>query len=309
MTRRLRHALAAGDLLLHYQPLVTLNSGRIRGAEALVRLRHPRLGLLPASHFMPGAERADIIVEFGGWLLDQACAQAAAWPEPACITVTLAPRHLQDRNFIRQFLERLGRTGIAPARLELGLTEAMLTGATTNTTFSLNALQGLGVRLALTIFSGGSINLPALRRLQLTTLRLDRSLTHNLDGSPDSDAMIQGHRGRARAGLQGSGRWCRHQTAIQQVAENGLRRGTGQLFQPAACAAELAGMAHAWLKAKVKATFCEQKVAKKLLLMLGAWASCADNARAPSITKVFAPLFSKSGCLPIGRGFRHKADA
>ena len=191
MTRRLRHALAAGDLLLHYQPLVALDSGRIRGAEALVRLRHHRLGLLPASHFMPGAEQADIIVEFGGWLLDQACAQAAIWPEPACIAVTLALRQLQDRKFIRQFLERLGRTGIAPERLELGLTEAMLTDATTNTVFSLKALQGLGVRLALTIFSAASAKLPALRRLRLTTLRLDRSLTHNLDSSPAGNAIVR----------------------------------------------------------------------------------------------------------------------
>jgi EAL domain-containing protein (putative c-di-GMP-specific phosphodiesterase class I) len=191
VTRRLRHALAAGDLLLHYQPLVALTSGRIRGAEALVRLRHHRLGLLPPSHFMPGAEQADIILEVGFWLLDQACAQVAAWPEPVCVTVMLALRQLQHRKFIQQLLQRLGRTGIAPARLECTLTEAMLTNATANAAFNLKALQGLGVRLALTNFSAPCASLPALRRLRFTTLRLDRALTRGLDNGPVSDAVVR----------------------------------------------------------------------------------------------------------------------
>jgi EAL domain-containing protein (putative c-di-GMP-specific phosphodiesterase class I) len=191
VVRRLRHALTAGELLLHYQPLVTLNSGRIRGAEALVRLRHHRLGLLSANHFMPGAEQADIIVEFGGWLLEQACAQAVTWPEPASVAITLALRQLQDRQFIRQFLERLGRTGVAPERLELGLTEAMLTDSTTNTIFSLKALRGLGVRLTLTNFSATSASLPALRRLRPATVKLDGALIQNLDSSPAGNAMVR----------------------------------------------------------------------------------------------------------------------
>jgi EAL domain-containing protein (putative c-di-GMP-specific phosphodiesterase class I) len=191
LTRRLRHALAAGDLLLHYQPLVALSSGRIRGAEALVRLRHHRLGLLAPSHFMPGAEQDGIVHEIGGWLLDQACAEAAAWPEPACVAVTLAPRQVQHRKFIQRFLQRLGRTGIPPERLECTLTETMLTDPNANMEFSLKALQGLGVRLALANFRAASVSLPALRRLRLTTLRLDRALTCSLDNGPASHALIR----------------------------------------------------------------------------------------------------------------------
>jgi EAL domain-containing protein (putative c-di-GMP-specific phosphodiesterase class I) len=194
VTRLLRHALDAGDLLLHYQPLVAFASGRIRGAEALVRLRHQRLGLLPASHFMRGVDQADIMVEFGFWLLDQACAQAAAWPDSASIAVALAPRQLQERDFAHQLLKRLGRTGIAPKRLELGLSKAMLTGAATHTAANLKALQGFGVRLALTIGSADAAN-PALRRLQLATLRLDRSVTLDDDaaGNAIARAIAAGH--------------------------------------------------------------------------------------------------------------------
>jgi EAL domain-containing protein (putative c-di-GMP-specific phosphodiesterase class I) len=191
LTRRLRQALAAGDLLLHYRPLVALASGRGRGAEALVRLRHHRLGLLSPSVFMPGAEQAGIIHEIGGWLLDQACAEAAAWPEPTCVAVPLALRQVQHRKFIQHFLERLGRTGIAPERLECTLTKAMLTDPNANMEFSLKALQGLGVRLTLANFSAADASLPALRRQRLTTLRLDRSLTHSLDNGPASHAIVR----------------------------------------------------------------------------------------------------------------------
>jgi EAL domain-containing protein (putative c-di-GMP-specific phosphodiesterase class I) len=191
LTRRLRQALATGDLLLHYQPLVALNSERVRGTEALVRLRHHRLGLLAPSDFMPGADQAGIIHEIGGWLLDQACADAAAWPDSACVAVTLAPRQVQSRKFIRHFLERLGRTGIAPERLECTLTETMLTDPSVNMEFSLKALQGLGVRLALANFSAANANLPALRRLRLSTLRLDRSLTHSLNNGSASHAIVR----------------------------------------------------------------------------------------------------------------------
>ena len=188
VTRRLRHALSSGDLVLHYQPLVALSTGRVCGAEAMARLRHRRLGLLSPNHFTPGDEQADIMLKFGGWLIDQACTQAAAWPASARVTVALALRQLQHRNFIHQLLERLGRTSIAPERLEFILTETMLTDATTNMIFNLKALQGLGMRLALTHFSAGHANLPALRRLRL---RLDRSLTHSLDDGPASHAMVR----------------------------------------------------------------------------------------------------------------------
>jgi EAL domain-containing protein (putative c-di-GMP-specific phosphodiesterase class I) len=191
VARRLRHALASGDLVLHYQPLVALSTGRVCGAEALARLRHRRLGLLSPNHFMPGVEQADIMLEFGGWLIDQACTQAASWPDPARVAVALALRQLQHRTFIHQLLERLGRIGIAPERLEFILTETMLTDVTANMEFNLKALQGLGMRLALTHFSAGHANLPALRRLRLTTLRLDRSLTHSLDDGPASNAMVR----------------------------------------------------------------------------------------------------------------------
>ncbi len=191
VTRRLRQALAAGDLLLHYQPLVALASGQVLGAEALVRLRHHRLGLLAPNQFMPGAEETEIILEFGRWLLDQACAQAADWPEPASIAVTLALRQLQHRKFIQNFLERLGRTGIAPQRLVCTLPDGVLTDASANVGFNLKALQGLGMGLALANFSAAWADLPALRGLRPAIVRLDRTLTYSLDHSRAGSNIVE----------------------------------------------------------------------------------------------------------------------
>ena len=189
VTQRLRHALATGGFVLHYQPLVALKSGLVRGAETLIRLQHSRRGLIAAPHFMPIAERSDVITDVGGWMLTQACMEAASWPGDISVAVTLSLRHLQSGRLIRQLLEALSRSGLAPERLELEITEAMLIDPHDDTAFALRALQGLGVHLALNNFGVGYASLSALKRLQITTLRLDRSLIQNL-GQGQADAAI-----------------------------------------------------------------------------------------------------------------------
>jgi EAL domain-containing protein (putative c-di-GMP-specific phosphodiesterase class I) len=149
ITQHLRQALNTGGFVLHYQPLVSLKSGLIRGAEALIRLQHSRRGLIPANHFMPIAERSDVITDVGGWMLHQACMDAAHWPGNLSVAVTLSLRHLQSGRLIRQLLEALSHSGLSPERLELELTEAMLIDDNDDTAFSLKALQGLHARLAL----------------------------------------------------------------------------------------------------------------------------------------------------------------
>ena len=189
ITQRLRQALSDGDFVLHYQPLISLKSGLIRGAETLIRLRHTRRGLIAANHFMPTAERSEIINDIGGWMLQNACMEATAWPGCVSVAVTLSLRQLQSGRLIRQLLEALNRSGLAPERLELELTESMLIDDNDDTVFSLKALQGIGIRMALNNFGLGYASLSALKRLPLTTLRLDRSLIQNL-GEGQSDTAI-----------------------------------------------------------------------------------------------------------------------
>jgi EAL domain-containing protein (putative c-di-GMP-specific phosphodiesterase class I) len=187
ITQRLRQALATGGFVLHYQPLVSLKTGLIRGAEALIRLQHSRRGLIPSNHFMPIAERSDVINDVGGWMFYNACLEAGGWPSAISVAITLSIRHLQSGRLIRQLLEALSRSGMPAERLELELTEATLIDENDDTVFALKALQGIGVRMALNNFGTGYASLSALKRLPLTTLRLDRSLIQNLgDGQADS---------------------------------------------------------------------------------------------------------------------------
>ena len=190
ITARLRQALLSGGLVLHYQPVVALKSGLIRGAEAIIRLQHNRRGLIPAAHFMPVAERSDVINDVAGWMITEACFEAARWPADMTVALTLSARHLQSGRLIRQLLEALSRSGLAAERLELELTEAMLIDENEDTTFSLKALQGIGVRMALNNFGTGYASLSALKRLPLAILRLDRSLVQNLGESPQDAAIV-----------------------------------------------------------------------------------------------------------------------
>jgi EAL domain-containing protein (putative c-di-GMP-specific phosphodiesterase class I) len=182
VTARLREALSEDGLILHFQPQVALKTGAIRGAEALIRLQHRRRGLILPSHFMPIAERSDVINDIGAWMLNRACAEAAVWPERLSVAVALSQRQLRSGKLTKIVIEALGRSGLAPERLEVELTEAMLIDDNDDTMFSLKALRGLGVRMALNNFGTGYASLSALKRLPLSTLKLDRSLIDDLQG-------------------------------------------------------------------------------------------------------------------------------
>ena len=241
-TQHLRQALVTGGLKLHYQPLVSLQSGFIRGAEAIVRLQHSRRGLIAAANFMPIAERSDLITDIGGWMLHQACTEAAAWPGTLSVALNLSQRHVQSGRLVRQLLECLSASGLSPDRLELELSEAMLIDDNDDTVFSLKALQGLGVRMALNNFGTGYASLSALKRLPITTLRLDRTLIHNLDEGTGT-AIVQAAINAGHAlgcAVLADGVECESQ--FQRLTEIGCDEGQGPYFNQPITAAEIAAM-------------------------------------------------------------------
>lgn len=178
--QKLRQALATDGLALHFQPILSLSSGLARGAEAQLRLRHSRRGLIPIGHFLPMVEQSDVIIDVGGWMLRAACTQAVALPGNFSIALALSQRHLQSGKLVKQLLEALNAVNLNPDRLELLITEAMLLDENEDTIFALKAVRGLGVRLALDHFGAGYASLTPLKRLPFSTLRLDRSLTQSL---------------------------------------------------------------------------------------------------------------------------------
>ncbi len=194
-------ALVLGELRLVYQPLLDIASGRIAGAEALVRWRHPTLGEISPGEFIPLAEDTGLIVEMGDWILRQACMQAALWPDDRTIAVNISPVQIRDETLPQRVLYALSNAGIAPSRLELEITESVLLNDSERNIAVLHALREAGVRIALDDFGTGFSSLSYLRSFPFDKLKLDRCFVGDIGGSPQSEAIIRaaGEMGRAMA--------------------------------------------------------------------------------------------------------------
>jgi diguanylate cyclase (GGDEF)-like protein/PAS domain S-box-containing protein len=183
----LARAVAEQEFVLHYQPIVALDSQRITGVEALVRWEHPERGMIPPNDFIPIAEETGLIVPMGRWVLMEACTQAARWQAeyqthpPLSISVNLSPRQLLDIAVVEHVREALAASGIAPETLTLEITETALVQDTEVTIERLAALKRLGVRLAIDDFGTGYSSLSYLQRFPVDVLKIDRSFIDAVD--------------------------------------------------------------------------------------------------------------------------------
>ncbi len=181
----LRHALGHGQLLLHYQPKFALASGRIIGAEALVRWHHPERGMIPPAEFIPLAEATGLVVQVGEWVLEAACAQAQSWKKAGLPPVPLAV-NVSAREFTAalpgRVADTLARYGLEPEWLELEITESTLMHNIERVIGIMDRITALGVALSLDDFGTGYSSLSYLKRFPIDTLKIDRSFT---TGIPD----------------------------------------------------------------------------------------------------------------------------
>lgn len=188
----LRKAIENGDLVAYFQPKVDLTDGRLVGAEALVRWRHPEQGLIPPGRFIPVAEASGLIVALGNWMLKAVCRQLAVWREaglpPLSVAVNLEARHFRDPECPQHICDLLAAHGLGSDALELELTESSLLDASTQTTDTLLALQQLGIGLAIDDFGTGYSSLSYLKRLPITALKIDQTFVRDL--VVDSDDRI-----------------------------------------------------------------------------------------------------------------------
>ena len=187
----LRSALPSGELIVHYQPRVLLDSGVPVGAEALVRWLHRRRGLVSPGVFIPIAEHCGLITDIGGWVLRAACIEAASWPSDAMVSVNVSAVQLGNGALTQQAVQALGASGLPPTRLELELTESMLVDAGPETLLTLSALRDRGISIALDDFGTGYASISTLKRLPLTTLKLDRSLMQGLPHEREDVAIVR----------------------------------------------------------------------------------------------------------------------
>jgi len=192
----LRHALERGEFTIHYQPIVTLSDEKLCAFEALIRWNHPTRGLVSPVEFIPIAEETGMIVPIGHWVLDAACRQMREWDRqlPACaglkINVNLSARQCIHPDLLRSVAEVLERTGLAPQRLKLEVTESMLLESSGVVSKALNGLHAMGVQLGLDDFGTGYSSLSYLRQFPFQTLKIDRSFV-NAIGEGESVELIR----------------------------------------------------------------------------------------------------------------------
>jgi diguanylate cyclase (GGDEF)-like protein len=188
--RELPRALKAQALELHYQPIVSADSGRIAGLEALLRWTHKSRGAVPPASFIPVAEQMGLIEELGAFVLRRALHDAKRWPD-LYMSVNLLPLQARDRDIARVVRDALWDAGIAPSRLMLEITEGVLIDNPEEMLKRIEDLRRLGVRIALDDFGSGYSSLGYLQRFPFDKLKVDRSFASTLGRSPNGGVIIQ----------------------------------------------------------------------------------------------------------------------
>mgnify|MGYP000036766177 CR=1 FL=1 len=192
---RLRDAIAAGEMVLHYQPLVHASTGQVMGVEALVRWNSPELGLLLPARFIQVAEELGLIIELGQWVLEEACRQIKSWialgHRDFYVSVNVSAHQITRLDFAEQVRAIIERAGVLPGMLELELTESALADSVERMVESMHALKKLGVKLALDDFGTGYSSLNHLKRLPLHKLKIDQSFVREMTQDANDAAIIR----------------------------------------------------------------------------------------------------------------------
>jgi len=191
----LRRGLQEKELVLYYQPVVD-GKGRLQGAEALVRWRHPRRGMVSPAEFIPLAEQTGLILPLGLWVMQAACAQLVAWSRSSLtrqffLSVNVSVRQFRQPDFVEQVLGALDATGANPERLKLELTESLLLADVEDIIARMEHLRRYGVGFSLDDFGTGYSSLSYLKRLPLDQLKIDQSFVRDLQTDPNDAAIVR----------------------------------------------------------------------------------------------------------------------
>ena len=189
----LRKALAQDQLVVHYQPIIELATGQIRGTEALLRWRHPDLGLVPPKDFIELAEMTRLLTPMGPWVLREACGQTRAWQRRTrfylSVAVNLSARQFLEPDLVEQVKMALKETGLDGRFLELEITEGVAMHSVDATMRTLTELKALGVRISIDDFGTGYSSLAYLKRFPIDTLKIDQSFVQDIGSDADDSAI------------------------------------------------------------------------------------------------------------------------
>jgi diguanylate cyclase (GGDEF)-like protein/PAS domain S-box-containing protein len=201
----LHHAIDRGEMVMHYQPQVDLESGTFIGLEALLRWQHPIRGLLTPEHFMTMAEDTGLVVAIGEWMLTEVCTQAEQWNRmrngsgPLLMGVNISARELAEPRLVERVERALERSGLAPESLCIEITEGALMQDVEATVRTLRTLKRIGVKLAIDDFGTGYASLGHLKRFPVDSLKIDRTFVDGLGTDPDDRVIAAAVIGLAHA--------------------------------------------------------------------------------------------------------------
>ncbi len=231
----LRRGLDKGELCLHYQPQVD-QTGRLIGAEALIRWNSPQQGLVPPAQFIPLAEESGLILQIGQWVLDQACAQLKSWErDPRTrdlkLSANVSSRQFLQPGFVEQVRHSLLASGADPTRLNLELTESVVLDNIDAVVGRMQELDSMGVRFSLDDFGTGYSSLSYLKRLPLDQIKIDQSFVRDIPGDPNDAAIVRAILAMSRSlGLRVIAEGVETQAQRDFLFDNGCLAYQGYLF-------------------------------------------------------------------------------
>ncbi len=239
----LRRGITNMEFELYYQPVITLDTQKISGFEALLRWHHPERGLVTPSEFISLAEEVGLIVPLGEWVLREACREAAKWPDNLHVAVNLSPAQFKSRNIEQLVFSALAHSGLSPRRLELEITESVLLADEQKTLATLHKLREFGVSIAMDDFGTGYSSLGYLRSFPFDKIKIDKSFISDLLTRKDCLAIVRAVSGLGTSlGISITAEGVETEAQLDRLKSEGCTEAQGYLFSPPRPASELPAM-------------------------------------------------------------------
>jgi diguanylate cyclase (GGDEF)-like protein len=239
----LRRALVNGEFEVHFQPLVNLERDEITACEALLRWNHPKRGFVGPDKFIPLAEETGLITRIGDWVIRTACDEAARWDEEITLAVNISPVQFRNQNLVQVVTHALAASGLAPQRLELEITEAILLDQTEATLATLHQLHALGVKIAMDDFGTGYSSLSYLQKFPFDKIKIDASFISGLSDRQESTAIVRAVTGLAKSfEMVTTAEGVETEEQLRIVKELGCTEMQGYVFSQACTAADIEAM-------------------------------------------------------------------